>query len=155
MADPPAGVRAKLPDSLWWRALLVVLLVWAGMLLGVSFMTIPTIFGTPELERPIAFAVVRRVFTLFTWIQAMLAGSTLLLVFAAQPRGVRLLLVLIAIALVLLQFFILLPELAARTELILAGETLSPSWTHRSFELAEFIKVTVLLIASVLLMRRS
>lgn len=52
-----------------------VALVWAGMVLGVSFLATAAKFLVPSLPRPVALDVGRHTFQVFGWVEMALTGS--------------------------------------------------------------------------------
>lgn len=72
-----------------WRSelLIAILLVWAGMVLGVAFLALPVQFGVPSLSRPLAFDIVRHVMSTFGWVQLGIAGVSLLTALLARPHA--------------------------------------------------------------------
>jgi len=99
-------------------------LVWAGMVLGVSFLATPVKFLAPSLPRPVALDVGRHTFRTFGWVETTLAP--LLGLSAAVPAQQRLL----ALApglIVLAQALWLRPQLDARARQVVdGGETPPP-----------------------------
>ncbi len=129
-------------------ALIAVPLIWTGMLLGVSFLAIPAQFGAPSLTRPVAFDVVRQVFTNFGRVEialALLSGALALL--GRPPRLAWLLLVLLGL-MVAAQSSWLRPLLDARADLILEGQALPPAPWHQIYVGLEGLKLLGLLLAA-------
>jgi hypothetical protein len=127
------------------RALGGLLLLWAGMLLGISFLAIPAQFGVASLSRPVAFEIVRQVMTLFTWTQLALAALALLAAALARPSWPGWTALALAGAMLLLQAAWLLPIMAERVELILAGQTPPLGPWHALYQASEVTKLLALL----------
>ncbi len=143
-----AGCEAARQPTLAWRGLRILLLLWAGMLLGISFFAIPLLFGTPTLDRPVAFDVVRHIFRPFVWLQLGIFAALLLGAAIARPgRMIWWLLALVGLA-SLVQALWLVPILDARTSLILAGQEPPAGPWHRINEILEVMKVLALLLAA-------
>lgn len=129
-------------------ALIAVLLIWTGMLLGVSFLAIPAQFGAPSLTRPVAFDVVRQVFTSFGRVEiALVLLSGALALFGRAPRLAWLLLALLGL-MVAAQAGWLQPALDARVDMILEGKTPPPASWHQIYVALEGLKLLGLLLAA-------
>lgn len=125
---------------------LAIALVWAGMLIGVSFVATPIKFSAPSLTLPVALDVGRVTFHLFSRIEWALA-ATLLLASAAGTSYVRAALAVLLVALVTVQSAWLLPVLDARIAVVVAGATLPPSQHHTLYAIAEAVKLLLLAVA--------
>ena len=70
---PRAGAGMSLEDHRAdWDG--TVALVWAGMVLGVSFLVTPVKFLAPSLPRPVALDVARHTFWTFGWVEMALTA---------------------------------------------------------------------------------
>lgn len=120
-----------------------IALVWAGMVLGVSFLATPAKFLAPSLTLPVAMEVGRKTFRVFGWVETAMSALLGLQVAAARP--VRLL-ALAPIGLVALQALRLRPRLERRTQKVLEN-TAAPrsSSPHRAMVAAEVAKLAALL----------
>lgn len=118
-------------------------LVWAGMVLGVSFVATPAKFLAPSLPRPVALDVGRHTFRTFGWVEAALAA--LLGLRMAGVRNRRLLALAPGLV-VLAQALWLRPRLDARTRQVIAGRELPPSDLHVAYVASEAIKLAALLV---------
>lgn len=108
-----------------------VALVWAGMVLGVSFLATPAKFLTPSLPLPTALAIGRQTFRIFGRVEMGLAA--LLGVAARRP------LALAPGVIVLAQCFWLRPRLAAQRP-----QTAAPA-EHNTYVVLEAAKLAALL----------
>jgi len=126
------------------HALNVLALVWAGMLLGVSFLATPAKFLAPSLSLPVALDVGRQTFALFSVVEIVAASA--LLAAAILGRSERLIPILAASvgSLVALEFVWLLPALDARVEIILRGGTPETSSLHSLYIVFEAAKLVLL-----------
>lgn len=138
------------------RALPALLLLWAGILIGVDFVAVPAQFAAPGLEEARRVAVTREVFALSNQVQMLLIAASALLGFLARPsRLVWIGLVLIWV-IVAVQSFRIFPLLDARVDLLLAGETLPPAPWHYVYLGLEVFKLALLVgLAALVLTRRS
>ncbi len=121
-----------------------VCFTWLGMTIGISLLATPVRFSAPSITRPVALDVGRVVFAALN--KAELAALVLLLVVVRlSGRSAVLwawcgLLALIVIA----QGAWLIPELAARTDVVLAGGEPPPSNAHALYATLELAKIAVL-----------
>lgn len=131
-------------DALALKALDVVAILWAGMLLRVSFLATPVKFLAPSLTLPVALDVGRHTFGVFSVVE--IAGALALLATAIAFRQQRRILffALLIGALVALQSFWLLPVLDARVELILQGGMPKDSELHRLYIAVDATKLALL-----------
>lgn len=135
--------------------LAVVVLVWTGLLLGVSFLATPVKFLAPSLSLPVALDVGRQTFRWLSRVEIVFAAATLLAAFAHEARrplgakralGLPLatLLAAVLVAAVALQVAWLLPLLDARVEIILRGGMPEPSRLHDVYVAIEAVKLGAL-----------
>lgn len=124
-------------------ATIALALLWAGLLVGVSFVATPVKFAAPGLSLPVALEVGQVTFHLFSRIEWALA--VLLAAAAAGGRSPRRLLVAAALAgLVALQALWLLPALDDRVAAVIAGTSPPPSDHHTFYAAAEGAKFLLL-----------
>jgi hypothetical protein len=132
-------IRNALLNPAW------VCFTWLGMTIGVSLIATPMRFAAESITRPVALDVGRVVFAAFN--KAELLALVLLLVVVRVSDRTRDLwawcsaLVLILVA----QGAWLIPELAARTDIILAGAEPPPSHAHAIYSTLELAKMAILL----------
>ena len=120
----------------------VLALVWAGMVLGVSFLATPAKFLAPSLPLPVALDVGRHTFRIFGRVE--LALTALLGLRAAAPAR-HCLLALSPGLIVLAQALWLRPRLDARTRQVVAGQPPTPSRLHLAYVTSEAAKLAALL----------
>ncbi|MDX1516879.1 MAG: hypothetical protein R3288_08570 [Woeseiaceae bacterium] len=124
-----------------------VCFVWFGMTAGISLLATPVRFGAPLMTREVGLDVARVVFSALN--RAELVALVLLLIVirlsgrAARWWAVGGVLTLIVLA----QSAWLLPELAARTELVVSGIEPPPSHLHATYSVLELGKLGILLMA--------
>ncbi|MEJ2602147.1 MAG: hypothetical protein P8172_02440 [Gammaproteobacteria bacterium] len=121
-----------------------ILLLWLGVVIGISFIEAPVKFTAPMLSRPAAFDVGRVVFTALNRTELVLFALTVALGLASERR--RLYWVAAgALALMLgAQTVWLLPELAERSEIVIAGGEPPPSVAHAAYASIEVTKAVLL-----------
>jgi Domain of unknown function (DUF4149) len=127
-------------------ALGALAMLWAGVLIGVSFLAAPAKFDAPGLSLPVAMEVGRREFGALNLTELVLAVVTLALAAYARPERTIWLGLGLAALIVLVQWLWLLPVLDARAELIIRGETPEPAPWHALYIGAEVLKLLVLLV---------
>jgi hypothetical protein len=132
-------IRNAFLDPAW------VAFTWLGMTVGVSMIATPARFTAGSITRPVALDVGRVVFAALN--KAELIALVLLLVIVRVSGRSRDLwawcgvLALIVVA----QGAWLIPELAARTDIILAGGEPPPSYAHAIYSTLELTKIALLL----------
>lgn len=132
------------------RVLIGILVLWAGILIGVSFLASPAKFAAPSLTLPVALDVGRQVFGTLNVVEVGLAVLTVALALLARPsRTVWAPLVLVWL-IVALQTVWLLPVLDARTAQVIAGETPEPAPWHGLYVALETAELLALLAGAVL-----
>jgi len=125
-------------------ATIVLSLLWAGMLLGISFLETPVKFLAPTITTAVALDVGRTVFHYFFIVQA---GIMLLLAFAvffARPSKVVWMLAGIVAASLLVQNIWLLPVLDARVTMVQSGiaiADLPKTSVHNFYAICEVLKL--------------
>lgn len=129
--------------------LVAIAYVWAGLVIGVSFLATPIKFRAKSLTLPVALDVGRATFHAFGKVEWLL--SMVLVLSMLSQRGdvaVRTsdwLLVGLAIAIVVAQSTWLIPRLDLRVATIIAGEQPPKSHLHTVFAGLEFVKLLALL----------
>ncbi|MDH3305421.1 MAG: hypothetical protein OEM92_09450 [Gammaproteobacteria bacterium] len=122
-----------------------VCFLWVGITVGVSLIATPVRFTAASITRPVALDVGRVVFAALNKAEIVALVLLLLIVrIAGLSRKwwpVCALLVLIVIA----QGVWLIPELAARTDVIMSGGEPPPSYAHAVYSSLELIKIGLLL----------
>ncbi len=132
--------------SFSWLAFTLVL--WAGLLLGVSFIATPVKFMAPNLTMPVALEVGKATFHVFNKIEW---GMLILVVLAAylhSPHTLKWWLVGMLAMLMALESFWLLPALDIRADLVIAGGSTVPGKLHWFYIMADVIKLITLLVGA-------
>tara|TARA_B110000014_G_scaffold219166_1_gene174564 strand:+ start:169 stop:660 length:492 start_codon:yes stop_codon:yes gene_type:complete len=117
---------------------------WLGMTLGVSLLATPVRFTATLITRPVALDVGRVVFAALN--KAEFVALIITLIILRVSSGVRRLWIpVFLLALILIaQSAWLLPELAARTDMIIAGLEPPPSIAHAAYSILEITKLALL-----------
>jgi hypothetical protein len=134
--------------------LAVLCLLWAGMVIGISFIEAPVKFRAPTLSRTVALDVGRTVFHASQLVQAGL--GVLVLAAALVGRAARRVWLYLAAAGLALavQMAWVFPVLDARARAILAGQAPSGANPHALYGVLEVFKVLTLSTAAILALRQ-
>lgn len=121
-----------------------VCFLWAGMMIAVTMVATPARFTAVSATREIALDVGRVVFAAHNKAE-LVALVLLLIVVRVSGRAAKLWPQCAALALILIvQVVGLMPELSARTDMVLAGETPPPSFVHGIYSSLELLKLGIL-----------
>ncbi len=129
------------------QILILALLIWAGAAIGANLVATPAKFLVADLTRPVALQVGRMQFLWVGYVEYALAAVALLTLPAVRPAirgGVG-----FAIFILVIQRLGVLPQLSARTDLIVSGQSLEASRLHIVFIVLEILKVCALLGSAV------
>jgi len=132
-------IRNALLNPAW------VCFVWAGMTVGISMIATPVRFTAESITRPVALDVGRVVFAALNKAE-FLALVLLLVVVRVSGRSRDMWAwCAVLIIIVLAQGAWLIPELAARTDIIMSGGEPPPSSAHAIYSALELVKIGLLL----------
>lgn len=123
---------------------MLVAALYAGVLVGCSFLATSAKFLAPSLTLPVALDVGRHTFRILLMVEWVLALTLLVLTWltcGSWRRGMIVALVLI----LALEYFWLLPILDVRVTRILAGHEVPPSPHHLFYIAGDTLKVLLLL----------
>ena len=134
-------------DAIARSGLGALILLWAGVLIGVSFLAAPAKFGAASLSLPVAMDVGRQEFGLLNLVEIGFAIVTVALATLARPSRPVWFGLGVAALIVALQALWLLPVLDARAETIIQGGTPPPAPWHLLYIVAEVLKLLALLAA--------
>jgi hypothetical protein len=129
--------------------IILISLLWAGMIIGISFLEAPTKFTAPSLTLAIGLDVGRHVFAMFNKIELIWATLLIVLLFVSKPQTKITTVIILPAIILLLQTFWLLPALDQRALVIINGGTNPESSIHLLYILFEFIKAVSLILAGV------
>lgn len=124
-------------------ALPAMALVYAGMLLGVSFIAVPAKFLARSIDLPQALDVGRQTFRVFGWVEVTCA-SALVAFSLMHARGIARWLAAAVMAVVGVQALVLRPPLDRRVESIMQGAELATSHFHNVYGALELCKLAFL-----------
>ncbi|MGI9260565.1 MAG: hypothetical protein ACR2QR_00945 [Woeseiaceae bacterium] len=118
--------------------------IWLGMVLGVSILSTPVRFTAATITRPIALDVGRVTFAALNKAE-FVALIIVLIIVRVSDRARALWIPVFLLALILIaQSAWLLPELGARTDMIIAGTEPPPSIAHSAYSILEITKLVLL-----------
>lgn len=127
------------------NTIIAILFIWIGLILGISFLEAWLKFRAPNVTLPIGLGIGRLVFSASNSVQIVFAILVLSLAFWQQLKlhfGVAL-----AIAIVLLHTFWLLPTLDNNAALIINNQPSKQTYEHFLFVGTEVIKCIALIVA--------
>ena len=132
-------IRNSLINPAW------VCFLWVGITVGVSMIATPLRFTAATITRPVALDVGRVVFAALNKVE--LVALVLLLIVVRVAGETRRWWALCAslVLIVLLQGVWLIPELGARTDVIIAGGEPPDSYAHAIYSSLELLKIGLLL----------
>ena len=134
-------------------ALGALIMLWAGVVIGVSFLAAPAKFNAPSLSLPVAMDVGRQEFGVLNLVEIGFAVLTLALAALARPGRLVWLGLALAVLVVAAQALWLLPALDLRALAIIQGETPPPAPWHTLYVGLEALKLVALLAAGWLALR--
>ena len=127
-------------------ALTLLASLWAGLVLGVSFVATPVKFLAPSLSLADALAVGRVTFAALQWIECVAVVALAVLVWITTPRRRTLVLLGFIVAILVCQYVWMLPILDVRVQAIIDGRHLPSSFLHWIYTGFEFVKVALLVV---------
>ncbi len=134
------------------RLIVITALLWAGMILGISFLESWVKFRAPTLTKAIGLDVGRTVFNSFHQVQCILLMVIILNSLFIKLTVINWLIVGILTIIFVLQLVWLFPTLNQRVNVILAGRKPKNSHAHKVYGIFEIGKFLVLIDFSMRLM---
>ncbi|WP_190300518.1 hypothetical protein [Rufibacter hautae] len=132
-------------SSFLTQVILFSLLLWAGMVLGISFLEAPVKFTAPQVTLAIGLGIGRLVFGFLNKFELVFCSVVLIGLFYNQA-SFKIVFPALLLALVMaLQTLWLLPALDARALQIIAGQVPTPSNLHHVYVGLEVFKLGMLL----------
>ena len=132
------------------RLIPIISLLWAGILLGTSFLATPAKFLAPSLSLSGALEIGKVTFTVLSWVEyglfIALGVSLYFYMRSLTLKPIQVCALLILLTLVVFQQTWLLPELDIRTSLIIQGEQLASSNLHFIYVATELLKIIFLIV---------
>lgn len=128
-----------------YSLLLMILYVWAGMLIGISFLEAPLKFQAPNITLPLGLGIGRLVFSALNKIEILFAVCGIMVCFFIKVSSRFWVLYTIILALLLLQTVWLLPVLDDRAEIIINGGIPPEGSPHIFYVAGELVKLILLI----------
>ncbi|OJY38711.1 MAG: hypothetical protein BGP06_08995 [Rhizobiales bacterium 65-9] len=138
------ALQTQRPTRVGALLVLIAATLWAGMLIGVSFIATPVKFLAPSLTLPVALDVGRQTFLLFSRIEIGCAAALLLFTLLGARRFAAIAIAALLAAAVGAEVAWLLPALDARVSAIIAGQSPPPSQLHLMYVMLEAAKLALL-----------
>lgn len=142
------------PQATGWLSLtslhllIATYLLWAGLIIGVSFIATPVKFQASHLTLKVALDVGKVTFHLMTKIEwALMAFVTILSIYGRIERKNWIFIGILTL-IVASQGGILLPALDSRIDLIISGVNPPANYLHLIYIFCEFAKLVVLLVGA-------
>jgi len=129
--------------------LLLIIGIWLGMLIGISFLEAPLKFQAPNMTMKIAVGVGQLVFRALNKAEIIFSILTLIVLFMRFREFdlVSIVLLAMVVSLILIQSIWLLPLLDERANQIINGQTPEKSSQHLYYVICEMTKVILLIIS--------
>lgn len=125
-----------------------IYLIWAGLILGVSFIATPVKFQAPHLTMPVALEVGKATFHLFNMIEWGVIIAVVILTAISADAPKKWFIAILLLAVIVLQSFWLLPVLDIRADEVIAGGTPDPGYYHWLYIAVEILKLILTIIAA-------
>ena len=132
--------------------IVITALLWAGMILGISFLESWVKFGASSLTRTVGLDVGRTVFNSFHKVQCILLMVIILIGIFIKLTLINWIIVGVLTIIFILQLAWLFPTLDQRVNVILAGGKPQSSHAHKVYGIFEIAKFLVLIDFSMRLM---
>jgi hypothetical protein len=129
---------------------LILTLVWAGIIIGVSLIATPIKFQAPSLTLQTGLEIGRYTFRFLGRVELGLLIAVLIAASLSRPRPATWVMLAIIVAAIALQRLWLLPFLDTRVSEVLAGGPPSFSLHHRIFAGMEVAKAALLMVSAAL-----
>jgi len=127
------------------QVLSLLMALWAGAIIGLSFIATPVKFQAPHLTMPVALEVGRYTFALFSNVELGFLIAIVIAAVFARPRPIVIAILAVVATQLLLERWWLLPELDARVSQILAGGAItltSSHWIYAAFDVCKAVLLT-------------
>ncbi|HXE62390.1 MAG TPA: hypothetical protein VN519_02565 [Bryobacteraceae bacterium] len=118
----------------------LLMTLWAGAIIGLSFIATPVKFQAPDLSMGVALEVGRYTFRLFSNVELGFLVAIVIAAGFARPRRIVIAMLGAVAVQLLLERWWLLPELDARVSQILAGGAVtftSSHWIYAAFDVGK------------------
>ncbi|MCE3278634.1 MAG: hypothetical protein K0S44_825 [Bacteroidetes bacterium] len=131
----------------------LICLIWAGMVIGISFLEAPVKFTAPSLTLQVGLDVGRHVFGAFNKVEIVFSVLCFVILIAGKLPLKLIIAGGAAVCMLLLETFWLLPVLDERALKIIAGETPEGTSPHMWYIVFDLVKLVSLIAAGYMGMR--
>lgn len=118
--------------------------IWAGLLMGVSFVATPAKFCAASLSLPVALDIGRATFAIWNNVEWLLLAMATFAILEAKAGVFSMAAAGALNLLLLIQSMILLPSLNKRATTIIGGGRPNPSFDHATYIATDFLKLCIL-----------
>lgn len=129
-----------------------VIFVWVGLVLAISFLEAPLKFRAPGVTIPIGLGIGRLVFRALNTVEVALASIVLVALLVDVPPAHVVATIAGAIGVLVVQLAVVRPQLARRSNRILAGGQAPRSRAHHAYIAMEVVKVVTLTAGGAMLL---
>ena len=129
------------------KSIIYIFTLWAGLIIGVSFIATPAKFMAANLTMPVAMEIGKVTFSIFNKIEWIVCIFTLIFTFFARAN-ICWLFTLLLTGLLSIETFYLLPALSTRADFLIRGEPIEPSIIHWLYIRSDVLKVVVALVGT-------
>ncbi len=130
----------------YMMSLIILCLLWAGMIAGISFLEAPVKFTAPSLTLAIGLDVGRHVFGAFNKVEIVFGTLLMIIVFTGKAPLIIKTWSLLVVVLLILECFWLLPVLDKRALAIIAGKAPEGSSPHTWYVVFDAVKLICLVL---------
>lgn len=132
-----------------------LLLVWLGLVLGISFLEAPLKFRAPGVTLAVGLGIGRLVFRALNAVEVVLAVAVGLLLLLGDPGTTGVAAYVVVVVMLAGQLVAVRPALTRRSDVVLAGATgedAPRSRAHLGYVALELVKVVALVVAGAALL---
>ena len=135
--------------------MLLLIFIWAGMLLGISFLEAPLKFQAPNITLALGVGIGRLVFAALNKVEIVFSISLTLLCIFTGPSVTLMSFLGVVATILIVQSFWLLPSLDARAQIIIDGGLPTANSPHLFYIAGEIAKLICLILAGLKLFSES
>jgi hypothetical protein len=125
-----------------------LLILWAGLILGVSFIATPVKFRAPHLTMPVALEIGKATFHVFNKVEWCVCLLLVFLTGVSSGSSLKWFFTCSLLGLLLLETFYFLPLLDIRADQIIAGESVKPTLMHWFYIGVDVLKIVLAFIGA-------
>ena len=141
------------PKNVICYAVIAISFIWVGLVLGISFLEAPLKFTAPGITTELGVGIGQVVFNALNKIELLLSFIIIAGLFWLRTTKSVWIWYAVAILILQLQTWYLLPVLDARVDTILSGSIPPKTYHHIAFIILESLKILTLLAAGFTFMK--